>query len=92
MLKSDLVRKIADKYRSFYIKDIENVVDAFFDKISDSLAEGKRVEFRGFGSLYVKNRDARAAINPLTGAKIKVKAKKFPHFKSSKYLYDSLNK
>ena len=90
--KSELIEKIAAKNPSLTLKDINRIVDVVFDSIIESMAKGDRVEFRGFGSFSVHERDKRAAKNPRTGEKLLVDARKIPHFKAGKQLYNMLNK
>ena len=92
MIKSELVQVIADKNPHLYYRDVENVVNAIFDEITDTLADGKRVELRGFGAFSVKHRPARIARNPKTGAKVDVEEKWVPFFKTGKELRERLNK
>jgi integration host factor subunit beta len=40
------------------------VVDVFFDEIAGRLADGGRVELRGFGAFSTRERDARKGRNP----------------------------
>ncbi|MGE4313993.1 MAG: HU family DNA-binding protein, partial [Pseudobdellovibrionaceae bacterium] len=56
-----------------------------------ALAEGDRVELRGFGAFSVKSREARTGRNPRTGASVKVDAKNMPFFKTGKALRERLN-
>ena len=55
------------------------------------LAEGGRVELRGFGAFSVRARPARFGRNPRTGEAVEVKAKAAPFFKSGKELRERLN-
>ena len=86
MIKSELVQKIAEQNPHLYQRDVENIVSAVLDKISDALAEGDRVELRGFGAFSVKQRGARTGRNPRTGEKVEVEAKAVPFFKTGKRL------
>ena len=92
MIKSELVQVIADKNPHLYYRDVENVVNAILDEITDTLADGNRVELRGFGAFSVKHRPARLARNPKTGAKVDVEEKWVPFFKTGKELRERLNK
>jgi len=92
MIKSELVQMIADKNPHLYHRDVENIVNAILDEITDALAGGNRVELRGFGAFSVKNRPARVARNPKTGDKVSVDEKWVPFFKTGKELRDRLNK
>lgn len=91
MIKSELVQMIADKNPHLYHRDVENIVNAILDEITDALASGNRVELRGFGAFSVKNRPARTARNPKTGDQVSVDEKWVPFFKTGKELRDRLN-
>ena len=92
MIKSELVQVIADKNPHLYYRDVENVVNAILDEITDTLADGNRVELRGFGAFSVKHRPARIARNPKTGTKVSVEEKWVPFFKTGKELRERLNR
>jgi len=91
MIKSELVQIIADKNPHLYYRDVENLVNAILDEITVALADGKRVELRGFGAFSVKNRPARVARNPKTGSQVTVDEKWVPFFKTGKELRERLN-
>ena len=92
MTKSELIEKIAAKNPHLMLKDVERIVAVVFDKITDSLAKGDRVEFRGFGAFSVRTRSPRMAKNPRTGEQVKVEERNIPHFKTGKQLFELLNK
>ncbi|MGH6676881.1 MAG: HU family DNA-binding protein, partial [Xanthobacteraceae bacterium] len=58
MIKSELVQRIADRNPHLYLRDVEKIVNAILDEITNALARGDRVELRGFGAFSVKRRDA----------------------------------
>ena len=91
MIKSELVLKLAEQNPHLYQRDVENIVNAILDTITDALSRGDRVELRGFGAFSVKKRDARTGRNPRTGAPVDVRAKAVPFFKSGKELRERLN-
>ncbi|WP_456686275.1 integration host factor subunit beta [Bradyrhizobium sp. P5_C11_2] len=92
MIRSELVTRIAKQNPHLYEKDVEALVRAIFDRIAEALAEGDRVELRGFGSFEVRERDARAARNPKTGEAVMAEARTKIHFKPGKAMYDRLNR
>lgn len=92
MIKSELVQLIADKNPHLYHRDVENIVNAILNEITQALADGNRVELRGFGAFSVKNRPARSARNPKTGEQVSVQEKWVPFFKTGKELRERLNK
>ena len=91
MTKSELVQKLATANPHLYQRDVESIVTAVFDKIATALAQGDRVELRGFGAFSVKRRDARVGRNPRTGDSVQVSEKHIPFFKTGKQLRDRLN-
>ena len=92
MTKSELIEKILAKNPHLTLKDVDCVVTTVLDKIISSLAQGNRVEFRGFGAFSVRIRTPRTAKNPRTGQKVQVEERKIPHFKTGKQLHELLNK
>ncbi len=91
MKKSDLINEIAQKNPHLLLKDAEKIVSVVLGSITKALAEGDRVEFRGFGTFSTKERSARVAKNPRTGKSVNVAAKRVPYFKCGKGLFGSLN-
>jgi integration host factor subunit beta len=91
MIKSELVQRIADRNPHLYLRDVEKIVNAILDEITNALARGDRVELRGFGAFSVKHRDARVGRNPRTGAHVSVDEKAVPFFKTGKEMRERLN-
>ena len=91
MIRSELIQKIADDNPHLFQRDVERIVATVFEEITDALANGDRVELRGFGAFSVKKRDARMGRNPRTGEAVHVDAKAVPFFKTGKLLRDRLN-
>ncbi len=71
--------------------EAKNVVELFFDEMSNALANGDRVEIRGFCSFYVKHYKAYTGRNPKTGEQTRVKSKKLPFFKVGRKLKERVN-
>ena len=67
------------------------VVDLFFNKMANALAENDRVEIRGLCSFYIKKYKAYAGRNPKTGEPTRVKPKKLPFFKCGQELKDRVD-
>ena len=91
MIRSELVQKLCLDFPDLTQREIESVVSAFFDSITDQLAEGGRVELRGFGAFSTRKRDARLGRNPRTGESVEVDAKRVPYFKPGKEMRERLN-
>ena len=73
------------------MKYIEKIVSTVFDEIETTLARGDRVELRGFGAFFVKNRKARTGRNPRTGETVTVEEKYVPFSKTGKELRERIN-
>jgi integration host factor subunit beta len=91
MIRSELVARIAAQNPHLYARNVEQIVDAIFDRLTAALANGDRVELRDFGSFSVRDREARAARNPRTGETIAVEAKAHVYFKPGKAMRVRLN-
>lgn len=91
MTKSELILEIASEHPNLMLKYIEKIVSTVFDEIETTLARGNRVELRGFGAFFVKNRKARTGRNPRTGETVTVEEKYVPFFKTGKELRERIN-
>ncbi|MEO0344071.1 MAG: integration host factor subunit beta [Pseudomonadota bacterium] len=91
MVRSELIEKLVEENPHLYQKDVEAIVSVIFNEIIDALAQGDRVELRGFGAFSVKKRTARIGRNPRTGTPVPVGEKYVPFFKTGKLLRDRLN-
>ena len=91
MIKSELIEKLAEQNPHLYRRDVEDIVNAILDTVADALAEGGRVELRGFGVFTAKRRGARAGRNPRNGAAVAVPERVFPMFKTSREMLRRLN-
>lgn len=67
-------------------KEAEDIVDAVFDTIMNTLAKGEEINISGFGAFVVKKRNARMGVNPRTGEKIEIAATVTPKFRAGKAL------
>ena len=91
MIRSELVQKLCQDFPDLNQREVEGVVSAIFDSITEQLAEGGRVELRGFGAFSTRQRDARQGRNPRTGEPVQVDAKRVPYFKPGKEMRERLN-
>jgi len=92
MTKSELVAAVVNQLPYLTPKDAEIIVDTLFDSVVEGLAQGDRIEIRGFGSFAVKHRAAREGRNPRTGETVHIPEKRLPHFKIGKELYARINR
>ena len=90
MNKLELIKNLKEECQ-ISKKEAAMVVDLFFNEMANALAEGDRVEIRGFCSFYVKNYKAYAGRNPRTGEDVDVAPKRLPFFKCGKELKDRVD-
>lgn len=92
MIRSELLQTLARDNPELRADEVEQVVDIFFDEIAARLAEGGRVELRGFGAFSTRDREARTGRNPRSGESVSVPSKRVPYFKPGKEIRERLNK
>ena len=66
-------------------------LDALFEAIADSLAQGETVSIPGIGSFTVGVRAARTGRNPQTGEALEIPAANVVKFKAAKALKEAVN-
>ena len=91
MTKSELIELIAAKQSHLPAKDVELAVKQVLEIMSDALAQGQRIEIRGFGSFSLHFRPPRQGRNPKTGETVALAGKYVPHFKPGKDLRERVN-
>lgn len=89
MNKSELINAVAET-SELSKKDATAAVEAVFQSIQDTLANGDKVQVIGFGTFEVRERAARKGRNPQTGMEIDIAASKVPAFKAGKALKDAV--
>jgi integration host factor subunit beta len=91
MNRSDLINALCDKVNLSH-KEMKLVTEIIFEKMQDSLIKNNRIEIRGFGTFYRKERKSFLGINPKTGERIAIPKKFSIAFRPSKDFKNSLNK
>ncbi len=92
MIRSELVKKLEAENPELRTEEVERIVDLFFNQIMQRLADGGRVELRGFGAFSTRERNPRKGRNPRTGDSVSVPPKRVPYFKPGKEVRERLNK
>ncbi len=92
MIRSELLQSLAADNPELRPEEIEQVVDVFFEELAARLAEGGRVELRGFGTFSTRQREGRIGRNPRTGDAVDVPPKRVPYFKPGKEMRERLNR
>ena len=91
IVKSKIIKQLADNYPNFLKKDLLKLFDIVFDDMKDSLKNGSRVELRDVFTLDPKTQRSRHSRNPKTNEIIKVPEKKSIRFKMSKKWIKKIN-
>ena len=91
MTKPELIEKIVAGQTQLPAKDVELAVRMMLDHMAEALANGERIEIRGFGSFSLRYRAARLGRNPKTGEKVELMGKYVPQFKPGKDLRERVN-
>jgi integration host factor subunit beta len=91
MIRSELIEQLSKEYPHLYHRDIERIVNTFYSTISEALAEGNRVELRGFGAFSLKKKEARVGRNPKSGEVVNVPEKVAIFYKAGKDLKSRMN-
>ncbi|MFA6186618.1 MAG: HU family DNA-binding protein [Phycisphaerae bacterium] len=87
--KKELIDRIAEQTQAKRVV-VKCVVQSFLDEIVLELSRGNRLEFRDFGVLEVRTREARVAQNPKTLERVKVPAKRTVKFKMGRLMKEKL--
>ena len=91
MTKSELIEAIAFNQSQLSLKDVELAVKKILEDMSEALAQGERIEIRGFGSFSLHYRAPRKGRNPKTGDTVQLAGKYVPHFKPGKEMRERVN-
>ena len=81
MNKSELIALIGGKQTNLQDKDVELAVKGIIEVLTKAVANGERIEIRGFGSFAMIKRDARIGRNPRTGESVSLPNRYVVHFK-----------
>lgn len=90
MNKAELAQTIADKI-GMNKKEVEEMLEAFVDVVTNTLKSGGEVTIAGFGNFTAKLRASRMGVNPQApNEKMRIPAVTIPKFKAGKGLKDAL--
>ena len=91
MNKSDIVSAVAQS-SGVAKKEVERVLNAAIDAMSQALIRGEKVQLSGFGTFEVKARKARMGRNPHTKEQVHIPSTRVPQFKPSQGLKENVAK
>ena len=91
MTRSELITFIARRHNELPARDIELAVSLLIQTISEALANGERIEVRGFGAFSIRELKPRMSRNPKTGEAVALGSRRSIHFKPGKELKEGVN-
>lgn len=91
MTKSELIEILSQRQAHLKSEDVDLSVKALLDMMGGALADGDRIEIRGFGSFSLHYRPPRLGRNPKTGESVALAGKHVPHFKPGKELRERVS-
>ncbi|MBR5625481.1 MAG: integration host factor subunit beta [Alphaproteobacteria bacterium] len=91
MKRSDIVRSMQVKFKRMRPKDAAAILDTISDHMIESVANGDRIEIRGFGTFQPRARATKIGYNPSTGEPMPLPASTTILFKPSRELTKKMN-
>lgn len=91
MKRSDIIRTIQVQFKRMRSTDAAAVLDAVSDSMIDAIANGDRIEIRGFGTFQPRPRATKIGYNPVTGKPMHLPANTTILFKPSRELTKKMN-
>ena len=91
MTKSELIEILSQRQVHLKADDVDLAVKSLLEMMGGALAEGERIEVRGFGSFSLHFRPPRPGRNPKTGDAVALSGNHVPHFKPGKELRERVS-
>ena len=91
MKRSDIVRTIQVQFKRMRGTDAAAVIDTVADTIMDAVANGNRIEIRGFGTIRPRPRATKIGYNPVTHRPMNLPANTTILFRTSRELTKKMN-
>ena len=91
MKRSDIIRSIQVKFRRLSAVEAGNMLDSVSARLIDAARVGARVEIRGFGTFQTRSHAPKATVNPRTGIKMRLAARRGVLFRPSAELVKKMN-
>ncbi len=85
LTKADLAESLSEKF-GFNKRESKDLVEQFYDEMSDILVKGEQIKLSGFGNFELKDKSARPGRNPRTGEDVPISARRVVTFKPGQKL------
>ena len=86
MTKSELIERLATQQSHIPAKTVEDAVKEMLEHMASTLAQGERIEIRGFGSFSLHYRAPRTGRNPKTGDKVELYKRQEKHLSGAFFI------
>lgn len=91
MNRSGIVNKLSELYPKMNQKDIDALVRSLFGSMVENIANGERIEIRGFGCFSLKERSPGVIRNPRDGVSIESDGRHVVYFRAGKELKERVD-
>lgn len=91
MNRSDIIKRVSELYPKLSRKEVEQIVKELFATMANSIANGNRIEIRGFGCFSLKHRAAGKVRNPRHGVAVDSGERHVVYFRAGKELRERVD-
>ncbi len=91
MNRSDIIKRVSELYPKLSRKEVEQIVKELFATMANSIANGNRIEIRGFGCFSLKHRAAGKVRNPRHGVAVESGERHVVYFRAGKELRERVD-
>lgn len=85
LTKADLAKYLVDQI-GITAREAKEIIELFFDFITDALTHGQQVKLSGFGNFILRDKKNRPGRNPRTGEAVDVSARRVATFHAGQKL------
>jgi integration host factor subunit alpha len=89
--KADLVDVVYDRHGGLTKDEAAEIVDTIFRTVKTSLADGRPVRIKNFGTFEVTARPGRMGVNPMSGERMFIRPHRGLSFKPARRLRDVMH-
>ncbi|MBO1923544.1 integration host factor subunit alpha [Thiomicrorhabdus sp. 6S3-12] len=85
LTKAHIAQQLSDTF-GFNKRESKELVEQFYDEISDVLVSGEQIKLSGFGNFELRDKASRPGRNPRTGEDVPISARRVVTFKPGQKL------
>ena len=91
MTKTDIIKSVA-KQTGVDRETVTRIIESYVDTVKETLIEGESINFRNFGTFFLKRRAPKTGRNLMTNTTILIPAHKVAMFNPAKEVSDAISK